>query len=70
MCFTAMEPCYLYRESITGYYWSNWSYIYSVSWVSLDYEMSELELILFKVFSRLEAAFFQNSSDVIRDILG
>jgi len=32
--------------------------------------MNELELILFKVFSYLEAAFFLNSSDVIRNILG
>ena len=32
--------------------------------------MSELEFILSEVFSCLEAAFFLNSSDVIRNILG
>ena len=49
MYFTAMEPCYTYRESKTRHYWSNWLPIYSVSWVSLDYQDTGLELILLKV---------------------
>jgi len=69
MYFTVMERCYSYRESKTEYYWSNWSYIYSVSWVSLVYEMSGLELSLFKVLSCLEASFFRVSSELIRNII-
>ena len=70
MSFTAMEPYYSYRESRTREYRSNWWPIYSVSWVSLDYHTSGLELILFKVYSCLQAAFFQSSSDLIINILG
>jgi len=67
MYFTAMEPCYSYRESTTKWHWSNWWFIYSVSWVSLDHGTSGLEL---EVLSCLEAAyFFLNSSDLIFDIL-
>jgi len=41
-----------------------------VSWVSLDYKMGGLELILFKVLSCLEAiAFFLNLPDAIFKIL-
>ena len=55
MYFTAMEPCYTYRESKTRYYWSNWLPVYSVSWVSLDYRDTGLELILLKVSILMEA---------------
>jgi len=54
MYFTAMEPCYTYRESKTRY-WSNWLPVYSVSWVSLDYRDTGLELILLKVSILMEA---------------
>jgi len=69
MCFTAMEPCYSYRESKTIYYWTNWWPIFSVSWVSLDYKITKPELILCKVFSCLEATCFLSSSDLILAIL-
>jgi len=55
MYFTAMEPCYTYRESKTRHYWSNWLPIYSVSCVSLDYQDTGLELILLKVLILMEA---------------
>ena len=48
MYFIAMEPCYLYRESSTRYYWSSWWPIYLVSWVSLDYTTSGLNSFLSK----------------------
>ena len=51
------------------YYWSNWWSIYSASWVSLDCQTTWLELILVKVYSCLEAAFFHISSDLILSIL-
>jgi len=44
--------------------------MYSVSWVNLDYQTTWLELILFEVYSCLEAAFFQTSSNLITNILG
>jgi len=69
MYFTAMERCYSYRELKTRYYWSNWLPFYSVSLVSLDHKMSGLELILAKVFSCLQAIFFQDSSDFTRNVL-
>ena len=62
MYFTAMEPCYTYRESQTRHYWSNWLPIYPVSWVSLDYQDSGLELILFKVLISVEAVIGINQS--------
>jgi len=70
MYFTAMEPCYSSRESTTRYYWSNWLPIYSVSWVSLNYRNSGLELILFKVLICMEASSDLNGSDRIMAILG
>jgi len=70
MYFTAMEPCYSYRESKTGYSRSNWWSIYPVSWVSLDYQTTGLELTLFKVYSCMQASLFQSSSDLIGSILG
>jgi len=69
MRFTVMESCYSYRESKTRYYWSSWWPIHSVSWVSPDSKTSGVELILFQVFSCLEAAFSQHSSDCISNIL-
>ena len=70
MYFTAMEHCYSYRELKTRYYWSNWWPIYPVSFVSLEHETSELELILFEVFLCLEAIIrFLTLSDIIIDIL-
>jgi len=68
MCFTAMEHCYSYHESKTRYYWFDWWSIYSVCWVSLDYQTTGLELNLLKVYSCLQAAFFI-SSDLISSIL-
>ena len=70
MYFTVTERCYSYRESKTRYYESNWWPMYSVSWVSPGCKTSGLELTLFKVYSCLEAAFFQTSSDFITNILG
>jgi len=70
MCFTAMEHCYSYRESKTKDDWSDWWPVYSVSWVSLDYQTTGIELTLFKVYSCMQAAFFQSSSDLIGSILG
>jgi len=65
-----MEHCYSYRELKTRDYWSDWWPIYPVSWVSLDYKTSELELILFKVLLCLQAiSFFQDLSDIISNIL-
>jgi len=70
MYSTAMEHCYSYRESITRYYWSDWWPIYSVSWVSLDYQITGIELTLFKVYSCLRGALYQISSGLISSILG
>ena len=70
MCSTAMGSCYSYRESKTRYYWSNWLPINSVSSVSLDFKTSGVELILLKVLSCLQAAFFKGSSALIFSILG
>ena len=69
MCFTVMEPCYLYRKSKTRYHRSNW-HIHPVSWVSLDSKTRGLKLILFKVISGLEIVFFINGSELILFAVG
>jgi len=55
----------------TGCYWPNWWPIRSVSLVSIDHKTSGLELIVFKVFSCLQAiSFFLNLPDAVLTILG
>jgi len=49
----------------TGCYWSNWLYIDSVSWVSLDLKTTGLELILFEALSSIGAAPLQSFPLVI-----
>jgi len=60
--FTMMGSCYLYHESKTRYYWSNWWPFSLVSLVSLEHRTTGIEFILFKGFlCRQATSFFSNS---------